>query len=98
MPWNEAQLSRTLLIQRTGVEPNAQYRIHPYMRVTTHEGQTFLEPIPSGSISLPHMGIVFAHVEFIAPPGSGQYGGGDLTLTRDTNENTIRLGSDSGAV
>ena len=98
MAWNENQLSRTLLIQRSGTEGDYKYRLHPYMRVTTTEGQTFMEPIPSGEISLPHMGIVFRRVEFIEPPGSGQYGGGDLTLTRDSNENTIRLGSDSGAV
>lgn len=98
MPWNENQLTRTLIIQRTGQGPGAKYRLHPYWRITTVEGQTYMEPVPGGSISLPHMGFVFDAVEFIEPPGSGQYGGGDTFLTRDTNENTIRLGSDSGAV
>ena len=95
MPWNESQLMRTLMIQRTGVEPNAQYRIHPYMRVTTQEGETYMEPIPSGEISLAHQGIIFGRVEFIEPPGSGQYGGGDTFLTRDNNDGTIRLTSNS---
>lgn len=94
MPWNEAQMQRTLIIQRTGREPNAQYRLHPYMRVMTNEGQSFMEPLPSGPISLAHMGIMFTRVEFIEPPGSGQYGGGDTMLTRDTNEGILRLGSD----
>lgn len=91
MGWEENQLTRTLLIQRTGTDPNAKYRLHPYMRVTTREGQTYMEPIPSGDISLAHQGLIFAAVEFIEPPGSGQYGGGDTFLTRDTNDGEIRL-------
>lgn len=90
MPWNEEQLKRTLMIQRSGVAPNYTYRLHPYMRVATPEGETFLEPIPSGSTSFPHMGFVFSEVEFIEPPGSGVAGQGDTWLTRDTNEISLR--------
>ena len=96
MPWNESQLSRTLILQRTGNGLNAKYRLHPYWRITTPDGITYMEPVPSGQVSLPHMGFVFDHVDIIEPPGSGQYGGGDTTLTRDTNENTIRLSGDTG--
>lgn len=91
MPWNEPTLKRTLILQRTGREPDAKYRIHPYMRITTNEGQTFMEPIPSGDISIAHQGIIFSAVEFIEPPGSGQYGGGDTFLTRDNNDGELRL-------
>lgn len=88
MPWDEEQLKRTLILQRTGMSPNTTYRIHPYMRVTTKEGETFMEPFPSGEISVPHQGIIFTWVEFIEPPSTGD---GDTNLTRDTNDCMIRL-------
>jgi hypothetical protein len=89
--WDEITLSRTLLIQRVGAPGNIRYRLHGFMRVTTRDGENYMEPLPSGEISLAHQGLTFTAVEFIEPPVSGQLLGGDTNLTRDANDMALRL-------
>ena len=91
MPFEEQTLRKTLILQRKGVGDAATFRIHPYFRITTTEGQSYMRPFPSGDISVAHQGLIFNAIEVIEPPGSGQYGGGDTYLTHDTNDCEIRL-------
>lgn len=93
MAWEENQLTRTLLIQRDGLPPRATYRLHPYMRVTDCNGASYLEPLPSGGISLAHMGYIFKTVEFIEPPASNM--DGDIYLTRDGMNGSLTFGADA---
>jgi hypothetical protein len=94
MAWEESILKRTLIVHRSGQAPNFQYRLYPFMRITTRDGETFLEPIPSGPVSLPHMGYVFTDVAFMEEGGSGAYGAGDTWLTRETNRANLQLTSE----
>ena len=88
MAFEEANLRRTLIIQRTMRSGKMEYRVHPYMRVQDIQAHTspstFMEPIPSGMVSFPHMGYMFDGVEFIDPPASLQ--DCDTSLTRDNND------------
>ncbi len=79
MPWNEEQLKRTLVIYRIGPPTAPRYRLASYMRVTTHEGTSYMEPIPWGYTSLPNMGYEFDKVEFQEAPGSNWDTEGSLT-------------------
>ena len=93
MAFEEANLRRTLIIQRTMRSGKMGYRVHPYMRVLDMQANTqpstFMEPIPSGMLSFPHMGYVFDAVEFIDPPASLE--DSDTSLTRDNSD--IPLGT-----
>ena len=91
MAFEEQTLRKTLILQRKGTGDAETFRIHPYFRITTIEGQSYLRPFPAGDISLAHQGLLFNDIEIIEPPGSGQYGGGDTFLTRDNNDCEIRL-------
>ena len=70
MGWEVEKLHRTLMIEKL---PKAggdiRYAISPFMRVTTDEGQTYLEPVPyEGFVSGTKDIYTFDEVVFIDPP------------------------------
>jgi hypothetical protein len=78
-----------MIVRLTGTPE--RYRLFSYYRVTTRDGESYMRPLPSGEVSLAHQGLIFDRLEIIDPPGSGQYGGGDTFLTRDSGDAELRL-------
>ena len=91
--WEERQLRRTLYIQRNGTKGNYTYRLNGFMSVTTPDGQTYMEPMPSLTyVSLASHGLTFADVQFIEEPGSCR--DDMLSLTRTSSRGSVRITSD----
>lgn len=94
MGWEVEKLSRTLFIQK---HPNGKggvkYAIHPFARVTTAEGQTYLEPIPIAVAGLVDE-YPFDQIEYLdgCPGIDRESSAGDLNLTVD-NRRSVRRAS-----
>ena len=49
MPWEHGQNKHTLLLQKL---PDGKTKVYMFLRVTTLAGTTYLEPLPSDTLSL----------------------------------------------
>lgn len=91
MPWEVEKLSRTLFLQKHSVGGKTKYAIHPFARVTTDDGKTYLEPLPLNPIALVDE-YPFDKVEYLdgIPGINRESSAGDLNLTVDNSRGVRR--------
>ena len=93
--WENDKLSRTLIIQKHPVAGNrVKFALHPFTRVTTPEGTTYLEPLPQSPIGLTDDWL-FDKIEYMEGSGGVDRDGssppmGDSGLTNDNNRSVRR--------
>jgi hypothetical protein len=91
MGWEVEKLSRTLFLQKHSVGNKVKYAIHPFVRVTTDEGVTYLEPLPLNPIGLVDE-YPFDKIEYLdgIPGIDRESSAGDLSLTVDNSRGVRR--------
>ena len=92
MGWENDKLSRTLFIQKHPVAGGKfKYAIHPFMRVTTDEGVTYLEPTPQ-NLQGAADDLFIDKVAFLdgCPGIDREASAGELNLTTNNNRSVRR--------
>lgn len=95
MGWETDKLSRTLIIQKHAVAGGKfKYAIHPFMRIATPEGVTYMEPTPEKLTGTTDV-FNIDKIEFIdGTPGTDrESSAGDLNLTSSNSRGVRRAGT-----